>query len=362
MGRVLSFLKYLHSGLFSQRIPIEKRVTYAMVICAMIGQVFGFVESILIDLPFAAQILPLISFLVLLVISIWGFKTKNTRLFGFLAISVTSLVFFPLMFFANDGLDGGMPYYFLISIICIAIALKGKTRIFLFIINLTENVALCFLFRKMPRVFLPMSYKSSFVDKTASLIICSLVLFFFAYIVTRQNHIDREKIQTLSKLYEKQANTDELTTLYNRRYFNHFLKLAILTLGDTGKLHVAMFDIDDFKKVNDKYGHPFGDQILKKFANVLIAVSDDNGCTACRYGGEEFILLIPKKDKSEALNIVELVLEYTRRNIHITDEKCITVSAGFITCTEEMEFDVLLQAVDKNLYTAKCTGKNKVVY
>ena len=161
-------------------------------------------------------------------------------------------------------------------------------------------------------------------------------------------------------LYERQANTDELTGLYNRRYFNNFLKLAILTLGDTGSLHIAMFDIDDFKFVNDKYGHPFGDVILRKFANLL-KTTEKNGTTVCRYGGEEFLLLIPKKDKNEALAIVEEILEETRTTIEIKDNRFITVSAGFMTCTEEMTYDLLLQEVDKKLYTAKSSGKNRVI-
>ena len=126
-------------------------------------------------------------------------------------------------------------------------------------------------------------------------------------------------------------------------------------------LHIAMFDIDDFKYVNDKFGHPFGDKILKLFANVLTRFSDENGCTVCRYGGEEFLLLIPKKDKTEALSIVEQILEYTRTNIRVTDDRCITVSAGLMTSNDDMSFEELLQQVDEKLYTAKCTGKNRVV-
>ena len=121
-----------------------------------------------------------------------------------------------------------------------------------------------------------------------------------------------------------------------------------------------MFDIDDFKYVNDKYGHPFGDVILRRFANLL-RTTEKFGTTACRYGGEEFLLLIPKKNAEEALALVELIIEETRKQIEISDGRFITVSAGFMTCTEEMTYDVLLQEVDKKLYTAKKSGKNKVI-
>ena len=122
-----------------------------------------------------------------------------------------------------------------------------------------------------------------------------------------------------------------------------------------------MFDIDDFKYVNDKYGHPFGDTVLKHFG-VILDETRMSGVTACRYGGEEFLLLIPKKNREEALALVEEVLKKTRDRIRLDENKFVTVSAGFITCTEDMTYDILLQEVDKKLYTAKSTGKNKVIY
>ena len=360
MDKILSSFKYLRASFFSPKIPLEKRITYAMVVCAMIGELFGFIETYFIGLPFIAVILPLISFFVLLLISVWGLKTKKTHLFAFVAISVTALILFPLMFFANAGLHGGMPYYFLVAVVCTALALKGKTRIFLFIAILIEYCGIFALYRYFPQGFIQMTHEKAFVDQVSSMVLSSLILFSFAYAVSEQNSHDRNTIHQLSLLYERQANTDELTSLYNRRYFNNFLKLAILTLGDTGKLHIAMFDIDDFKFVNDKYGHPFGDTVLKQFAQIL-QKKEHTGVTACRYGGEEFLLLIPKKNREEALNLVEKILENTRNTIKLKDGRFVTVSAGFVTCTEEMSYEGLLQEVDKKLYIAKSSGKNRVI-
>ncbi len=326
----------------------------------MVGEIIGFVESYMIGLPTIAVLLPLISSLLLLALSIWGFKTKKTKLFATISISLTAMILFPLMFFANAGLHGGMPFYFLVAVVCTALALRGKTRIILFILILLEYSGLFVLYQILPQAFIPMSHYDAFVDQLCSMLIASLVLFAFSFIVSKQNYHDRHKIEQLSLLYERQANTDELTGLYNRRYFNNFLKLAILTLGDTGKLHIAMFDIDDFKYVNDKYGHPFGDTVLKRFADILNECITD-GVTACRYGGEEFLLLIPKKNKEEALKLVQNVLKQTREKIILAENRFVTVSAGFMTCTEDMTYDVLLQEVDKKLYTAKNSGKNCVI-
>ena len=360
MEGIISAVKHIRSTIFSPKVTLEKRITYAMVFCAMIGELFGFVESYSIGLPLIAVILPLVSFLFLLFLTIWGLKTKKSRLFSTISISVTALILFPLMFFANAGLHGGMPYYFLVAVVCTALALRGKTRITLFILILLDYSFIFSLYRFYPQGFLPMTHEAAFVDQLSSMIIASFVLFSFSFIVSKQNFHDRHKIEQLSLLYERQANTDELTGLYNRRYFNNFLKLAILTLGDTGKLHIAMFDIDDFKYVNDKYGHPFGDTVLKQFASILNETVS-SGVTACRYGGEEFLLLIPKTNKEDALNLVNDVLKKTRERIKLDETKFITVSAGFMTCSEEMTYDLLLQEVDKKLYTAKKTGKNRVV-
>ena len=332
-----------------------------MVLCTMAGELFGFIESLVLRLSTVAVFLPFLSFLILLILSIWGLKTRKTNLFATVAISISALIIVPLMFFANAGLNGGMPFYFLIAVVCTALALQGKTRIILFVFTLIEYTALFFLYKYFPQGFLTMSPEDAFFDQLISMLLASFVLFTFSYIVSRQNYHDRHKIEQLSLLYERQANTDELTGLYNRRYFNNFLKLAILTLGDTGKLHIAMFDIDDFKYVNDKYGHPFGDTVLKHFG-VILDETRMSGVTACRYGGEEFLLLIPKKNREEALALVEEVLKKTRDRIRLDENKFVTVSAGFITCTEDMTYDILLQEVDKKLYTAKSTGKNKVIY
>lgn len=360
MEKLKAALRTIRSTIFSPKVTLQKRISYAMVICASLGELFGFIESYLIGLPPVAWLLPLFSFVFLVILSIWGFKTKKTNLFATICISITGFIIFPLMFFANTGLNGGMPFYLLIAIVCTALALRGKTRIIIFIILLIEYSGLFVAYHLHPEMFTTMGPEEAFIDKLCSLIISSCVLFTFSFIVSKQNSHDRHKIEQLSILYERQANTDDLTGLFNRRYFNNFLKLAILTLGDTGKLHVAMFDIDDFKFVNDKYGHPFGDVILRKFSQLLQS-TEHSGTTACRYGGEEFLLLIPKKNTEEALALVEEILEKTRTTIEISENRYITVSAGFITCDENMTYDVLLQEVDKKLYTAKKSGKNKVI-
>ena len=195
MDRILSSLKHIRASFFSPKIPLEKRITYAMVVIALLGELFGFIESLLLKLPLVSIILPLISIILLLAISIWGLHTKKIRLFSFLSISIMTMIIFPLMFFANAGLHGGMPYYFLVAVVCTALALKGKPRIILFAATITEYIILFFLYRFFPEGFLPMSHEEAFIDQLSSLLITSMILFTFSYAVSAQNYHDRKRIQ-----------------------------------------------------------------------------------------------------------------------------------------------------------------------
>ncbi|MBR5646813.1 MAG: GGDEF domain-containing protein [Treponema sp.] len=346
---------------FSFDKPLNKRISLVMLMCAIIGNVLGAFESFFIELPLVAKILPVCAVVILTILLILGFKTEKTRAFNFVSIFITTSVIFPLMFFANGGFQSGMPFYLLVSSVFIVFGLKGAARIILFIIDIAEIIVLCFVYFHYPQIFPVIAPEVQAFDISASLVVAFLVMYSFAYFVRLQHEYDNRKIKELSELYKLQANTDELTNLYNRRYFKDFLKIAISTLGDTGQLHLAMFDIDDFKVINDKFGHLYGDEVLKKFAAILIEESHDN-IFACRYGGEEFLILIPKKTSKQALEVVERILQKTRDRIIYDEKHSVTVSAGFITYKNNMTYDVLLQTVDANLYKAKFSGKDRVCY
>ena len=346
---------------FSFERPLDKRISLVMLCCAIIGNVLGAFESFFIELPLIAKILPVSAVVILSFLLILGFKTERTRVYNIISIFITTSIIFPLMFFANGGFQSGMPFYLLVSSVFIVFGLRGIPRIIILVIDVAEIIVLCFIYFHFPHIFPVIAPEVQAFDISASLIVAFFIMYSFGYFVRLQHEFDNRKIKELSELYKMQANTDELTTLYNRRYFKDFLKIAISTLGDTGQLHLAMFDIDDFKVINDKFGHLYGDEVLKKFANILIEESHDN-IFSCRYGGEEFLILIPKKTSKEALEVVERILQKTRERIIYEEKHSVTVSAGFITYKNNMSYEVLLQTVDANLYKAKFSGKNRVAY
>ncbi|MBF0329591.1 MAG: GGDEF domain-containing protein [Nitrospirae bacterium] len=160
------------------------------------------------------------------------------------------------------------------------------------------------------------------------------------------------------------AITDELTGLYSKRHFRTTIEKKFLMYETYGeKLTLLMLDIDNFKKVNDTYGHPAGDLVLKEASNcVQLAIRDDD--VAFRYGGEELIVLLPATDEDSGKVVAERIREAIAAQEVDTGEVKIkvTVSIGVASCPENaLSIKDIINEADKSLYEAKRTGKNKVV-
>lgn len=170
-----------------------------------------------------------------------------------------------------------------------------------------------------------------------------------------------------SQLYEKtlmQANMDALTSLWNHGYFQYLL-LSELEKARAIKapLSLIMLDIDYFKIYNDRLGHQAGDMILRELARLLKNQSRKMD-SVCRYGGEEFGIILPQTDKEEAFLIAERlrmdIEKHAFSHEDILPEKKLTVSSGLSSFPEDGLLPAeLISAADKNLYQAKNKGRNK---
>jgi diguanylate cyclase (GGDEF)-like protein len=173
-----------------------------------------------------------------------------------------------------------------------------------------------------------------------------------------------------SQLYEKTlmlANLDSLTELWNHGYFQYLLntELEKARMIQT-PLSLLMLDIDNFKIYNDALGHQSGDQILRDLATLLKNQSRKMDFV-CRYGGEEFAIILPQADKEEALLIAERLRMDIERHGFIHEEvlpsKKLTVSLGIASFPEDGLLPAeLITASDKFLYQAKNKGRNKTCY
>jgi len=179
----------------------------------------------------------------------------------------------------------------------------------------------------------------------------------------RQLHARIEEIGRLQVALQELAVRDSLTGLYNRRYLDETLEREVSRARREGNpLSLVMLDIDYFKRVNDTYGHQVGDEVLRRLATTLLSdVRTED--VACRYGGEEFLILLPNMpletamQRAQAWRVAIENLSIALGNFNIT----FTISLGVAAYPEHGKTpDDLTRCADQALYRAKREGRNQV--
>ena len=178
----------------------------------------------------------------------------------------------------------------------------------------------------------------------------------------------RKLIEDLERSREEMrlmAITDPMTKLYNRRYFSEISEdIFSLAKRNGHNLGVIMLDIDKFKRVNDTYGHQVGDEVIISLANVIVTHIRQSD-TACRYGGEEFVILLPETDINGVRNVAEKIrraVEESKMELPDGVELKYTVSLGITEADFEKDRNVekVIGRADEALYDAKESGRNRV--
>ncbi|HDY97516.1 MAG TPA: sensor domain-containing diguanylate cyclase [Pseudomonas sabulinigri] len=177
-----------------------------------------------------------------------------------------------------------------------------------------------------------------------------------------------EKLLSLQKELEELSFKDGLTGVANRRMFDSILQLEWTNARRTGQpLSVIMIDIDYFKQYNDHYGHVKGDDCLKRVAKALDTAAARSRDFFARFGGEEFVLVLPETDAASAERVAErcrnLVFkeQITHGSSQVAQILTISMGLGTIVPTQKDETRSFIDAVDRNLYLAKQRGRNQLV-
>ncbi|MBO4997209.1 MAG: diguanylate cyclase [Lachnospira sp.] len=169
------------------------------------------------------------------------------------------------------------------------------------------------------------------------------------------------ELETANQNLQSAAITDGLTGLYNRAETQARIEESLARVKEDN-FSIVMLDIDNFKQVNDTYGHQEGDKVIITLANILQneQIRSSSKFSAGRWGGEEFMLILPDTDVSAASLIAELIRQCFANTI-LPGIRPQTISLGVTQATVEDSIDTLCTRVDTALYKAKKTGKNKVV-
>ena len=169
-----------------------------------------------------------------------------------------------------------------------------------------------------------------------------------------------KKLATANEQIRQIARTDELTGLASRRYFLQRLKEEMAHAERHGHpLTLVSLDVDDFKAVNDQFGHAAGDAVLRKVGEVLLELCRTSDIPS-RQGGEELSIVLPDTDIQSGLLFAERVRLHIRQNSALDGERVVTASIGVAEYEPAENLDSFLRRVDEAMYTAKKDGKDKV--
>jgi diguanylate cyclase (GGDEF)-like protein len=174
--------------------------------------------------------------------------------------------------------------------------------------------------------------------------------------------LERQQAETL-KLLHMQSTTDPLTGLANRRYFLDQSELEIKKATRNGlPLSLIMIDLDRFKRINDNYGHQAGDHILQESALLLKNVCRETDLVS-RFGGEEFLVLLPATDQEGAFILAEKIRSAFQGKTFRIQERHVRITASLGVSqwrSKERNTDGALKRADIALYAAKISGRNAV--
>ncbi len=192
----------------------------------------------------------------------------------------------------------------------------------------------------------------------------------FVCIITDLSERKRQEValQLANAQLARQSTTDGLTGVGNRRHFDHLLQQEWLNSAREGhSLACVMVDIDHFKQYNDHYGHIAGDETLRRVAELLHTCVGRSGGTVCRFGGEEFVLLLPDTDLAQAQTLAQRCLDSLRLAAieHAASplRRSLSLSIGLAACVAEAHASPLrlVEQADAALYAAKQNGRARLV-
>lgn len=256
-------------------------------------------------------------------------------------------------------------YFYLLALIPLSFYCKFKFKqtkffvsIWIFIVFLAT-----YLFSHFTEQHYQINYNVMGILYITNALCCFIVLILISHLYTKTITFETNKLSEKNKNLQILANTDPLTGLLNRRSMLKKLDQAYSAFKNQKiNFSVILTDIDNFKMLNDNFGHECGDLILKNICDIIRNTlrKDD---IICRWGGEEILILLPATNISAAEHVAEK-LRQTIEDFSIDNsgkKVSVTITSGVCCANEEFDVNALINCADKCMYKGKSMGKNRVV-
>lgn len=294
--------------------------------------------------------------IIIMAFCLFGFSTKYKGLASVGILITVVWIEFPFLYSVYENI---ILIYFILSIAGIAIYFPRKFSIPFGIFTIVWDVVVIVLLYFFPLYSMPMDKSSILIFTICSYLIVAAAIFYLIYSLIMRYERQKEELSILSAKLAFAASHDSLTNIYNRGYLISEIEKRMRQ--DNANFIAVIMDIDDFKQINDTYGHTFGDRVLCTFANFMEEEVGNDGFAA-RFGGEEFMIIFDHANKDHALNVLNNLSHKLENHFMNESNISITFSGGLELYSNRKKIDELIMNADNKLYQAKRNGKNQIVF
>lgn len=342
-----------------KRIEMEQDMSWKMyqilVITAVIANLIGSICNFCIHGTELPTILCGVCLLMNVIVGSAGWITKKVQLPAVMIILLLAWFEFPYLYYCYGN---AAIVYLILGIVGLAVFFPRSMVIVSYAVTLLEYLVIMMISFERPSRWSNMDEAGKIGTTLGSFLIVALSVFSVIFVLLRRYEEQRKQLLTLSENLEFAANHDPLTRLYNRRYL---VKQVDEWMRIPGKnFWIILMDVDDFKVVNDTYGHGYGDDVLREAGRLMLEEMLGKGI-ASRFGGEEFMLVFEEDNREQVLQAFRNIQEGLKKYSQATRQTDITISGGMERYEADKQMDLLFTSADRKLYTAKNTGKNCIV-
>ena len=335
---------------------MDKKLYLILLSTGCIANTIGFIANSIIYGMTPGTVVCALCAVFLLVIGVGGYNDKYRKITEFMMLLLIGFVEFPFLYYVYGRSTFA---YMVLGIVGTSLFMQGLKRQVMLVLQIVFDVAIILLAYFRPSTLEQITEENSIGSAVCSYVIVAVCVGALLTLIVNQYIKQQEKLIELTQELDAMTKLDPLTGAYNRRYLTDYIseKLA----EPQACFAIALLDIDNFKRVNDEYGHLYGDNILQMFVTILEKQMMGQGIVA-RYGGEEFMLVFETTEREAISKIMELAAKELKTFSRETKNTEITFSGGVEEVHNEKRITLMFNSADEKLYEAKRTGKNKVVF
>lgn len=333
---------------------LQRELLVLLVLTSCIANMVGFLSNLFLFGMSLPTIVCGVCEVVVIICGVIGIGFGRQKIATVVMVIVITMIEFPFLFYVYGA---NMGVYFALGIVAIAIYFPRPYHMVMLILNILVDVGVIVLSFLYPCHLETMTKESNFATMICSYVIVAVAIVVMISTLIRQYVLQRNQLFSISQQLEYSACHDALTKVYNRGYL---LDTLNKWMGEKQSFVIALIDIDDFKQINDTYGHLYGDQVLIALGRIMEQTIGKRGICS-RYGGEEFMVLFENTTQKGALELLDKMKEELSTFSMETKQISITFSGGMAKYSMGKKIDELFKVADNKLYEAKSSGKNQVI-